>query len=62
MLHFSKIPNLNLVATQSLRALEDLSPYIKQMGHENNHSPPSTAQLRMSAAVPALLQMPAWHA
>jgi len=62
MLPFSKIPNHNLLATQSLRGTGRSFTIHKADGHKNNHSPPSTAEKRMSAAVPALLQMPASHA
>jgi hypothetical protein len=35
-----------------------LSPAVKQLGYEANHSPPSTAKLRMNGVAPPLPHMP----
>jgi hypothetical protein len=37
-----------------------LSPEVKQLGHEADHSPPSNAEVKYGGAIPPLPHMPSW--
>jgi hypothetical protein len=38
-----------------------LSPGVKLLGHEVDHSPPSTAEVKNGGAIPPISHMASWH-
>jgi hypothetical protein len=42
-------------------AHSSISPEVKQLGREADHSPPSSIEVKNGGAIPPLPQMSSWH-
>jgi hypothetical protein len=57
----SSRPALELIQPHTSQVLEAFSPGIKRQGREDDHSPPSNAEVKSGGTIPPLPHTSSWH-